>query len=464
MTETLPSPVHIRWSAVAALGMLALSVGALQSVVDPALPLLQRELGIGPAAGALISIMTLITGAVVTPVAGKLGDRYGGQRVLVRLMAVVAVGGVVSALAPNLPVLLLGQVLQGAMIGALPLSFILVRTYLPQGASHVAIGTVTGLFVGGGMAGTLLAGPVAQALSWHWMFALPALVTAVATLLVYRLMPHDPPSPSGPGIDWAGMALFGTTLIVLALGLKIASGAELTLLTLAAVALVVGALGAGWVAVERRAAAPMVDLRAPAMRRVWRPCVVTFLVSVGAAAAAFLVPQLLGISAGSYGFGADTTDIGMFLLPAAIAGTVGAPLAGIATRRFGPRAVVFTATAITACALLTLGLLHDALWHVIAARALIALAAEIGVTALLAGTATAVAQGDTGIATSLLMVTRVAGTAIGVQICGAVLAAGTHAGADHPAESAFIAGFAAAGVVAGLSLFLIRHMNTEVPA
>ncbi|MFD4946267.1 MFS transporter [Streptomyces sp. NPDC058409] len=223
MTATLVSPARIGKAAVGALGMLAVATGALESVVTPTLPLPQRELDMSPAEGALLSIMLLITGALVTPVAGKLGDRYGGKRVLIRLMAVVCAGGLVSALAPNLPVLLLGQVLQGAMVGALPLSFILVREHLPAGESKVAIGVVSGLFVGGGMAGTLSAGPVAEGLSRHWMFALPTIAVIGATILVNRLMPHDPPSRSdGAGVDRPGLVLLSGTLVTLMLVLALA--------------------------------------------------------------------------------------------------------------------------------------------------------------------------------------------------------------------------------------------------
>jgi MFS family permease len=131
MTDVLAPPTRIGGPAIAALGFMALALGTLQSVVDPSLPLLQRELGIGPAEGALITVTLLTTGAVVAPVAGMLGDRYGGKRVLVALMTMVSVGGLLASVAPNRSVLLLGQILQGAMVGALPLSFILVRKHLP---------------------------------------------------------------------------------------------------------------------------------------------------------------------------------------------------------------------------------------------------------------------------------------------------------------------------------------------
>src|SRR3569833_2345148 len=155
---------------IGVLGFLALALGTLQSVVDPAIPLLQRELGVSPAEGALVGNAVLVTGAVIAPVAGKLGDRYGGKRVLVGLMAVGSAGGLLAGLAPNLPVLLLGQVLQGVMVGALPLSFILVRGHLRAGESQAAIGLVVALFTGGGIVGTAIAGPVAEGLSWFWLF------------------------------------------------------------------------------------------------------------------------------------------------------------------------------------------------------------------------------------------------------------------------------------------------------
>ncbi|GAA4949538.1 hypothetical protein GCM10023238_14840 [Streptomyces heliomycini] len=56
--------------------------------------------------------------------------------------------------------------------------------------------------------GMLAAGPVAEELSRHWMFALPTIAVIGATLLVNRLMPDDPPGrPDGAGIDWPGLLL-----------------------------------------------------------------------------------------------------------------------------------------------------------------------------------------------------------------------------------------------------------------
>ncbi|MFH8484073.1 MFS transporter [Streptomyces longisporoflavus] len=464
MTATLAPPVRIGRGAVWALGLLALATGALESVVTPTLPLLQRELDMSPAEGALLSIVLLITGALITPVAGKFGDRYGGKRVLIRLMAVVATGGLVSALAPSLPVLLLGQVLQGAMVGALPLSFILVRKHLPAGDSKVAIGTVSGLFVGGGMAGTLSAGPVAEGLSRHWMFALPTIAVIGATVLVNRLMPHDPPGRSDDaGIDWAGLVLLSGTLVTLMLVLALAPDlASRQPLALGALVVVLAAFVTGWIAVERRAASPMVDLRMLARPAVWKSCVLTFVICVGTAVPVYLVPQLFAVPADAYGFGAGATEIGLFLLPGAVAASLAGPIGGIGARRFGSRAVVTAGIVIMVVGLISLAAVHTEVWHLVVGKMLIALANGLCVTAMVTRTATSVEQSDTGIATSLVLVTRVLGFAVGSQASGAILTAAIPAGSDVPAESAFVTGFVMAGVVTALALLVVRTMSKGV--
>ncbi|MGW1151317.1 MFS transporter [Streptomyces rubiginosohelvolus] len=463
MTTTHAPARPIGKAAVGALGALAVATGALESVVTPTLPLLQRELDMSPAEGALLSIVLLVTGALITPIAGTLGDRYGGKRVVVRLMAVVCAGGLVSALAPNLPVLLLGQVLQGAMVGALPLSFILVRAHLPAGESKVAIGVVSGLFVGGAMAGTLAAGPVAEGLSRHWMFALPTFAVIGATVLVHRLMPHDPPRRTdGAGIDWPGLVLLSGTLVTLMLVLGL--GADLVAQPLVLVGLVVllAAFGTGWVAVERRAASPMVDLRMLTRPAVGKSCVLTFLICVGTSAATYLVPQLFAVPADTYGFGASATAIGLFLLPGALAASLAGPISGIGVRRLGSRAVVTAGVLLMTVGLLGLAAAHTEIWHLVVGKALVALANGLCVTAMVTRTATSVDLGDTGIATGLVLVTRVIGFAVGVQVTGAILTAGTPSGSEIPAESAFVAGFVLAAAVTALSLLVVRTMSKGV--
>ncbi|WP_021591978.1 MFS transporter [Actinomadura welshii] len=444
--------------------MLAAATGTLESVVAPTLPLLQRELSISPAQGALLSVVMLVTGALVAPIAGILGDRWGGKRVMMRLMAVVSAGGMVSALAPNLWVLLLGQILQGAMVGAMPLSFILVRRHMPSGQSQVAIGVVSGLFVGGGMLGTLIAGPIAEGLSRHWMFAIPTFAIIAATVSIHRLMPDDPPGRPAGGIDWPGLVLLSGVLLTLMLVLSMAADIGEQPLVFGALVVVLAALVTGWVAVERRAASPLVDLRMLARPAIWSSYVITFAVCVGTAVSMFMVPQLFAVSGDGYGFGADSTDIGRYLLPGTVMAAISGPLGGIAARRFGAGAAVSTAIGVLAATLVAVAFVHAEVWHLVVGKALIALASGACVTAIVIKTATSVDHDNTGTATSLVLVIRVLGFATGAQVSGAFLTAATPSGSDVPAESAFVTGFVIAGVVSALSLLVVRTMSKGTKA
>ena len=459
MTARAVSVLRIGTPGVAAISILAGATGTLESVVSPTLPLLQRELSIDPAQGALLSIAMLITGALTAPLAGVLGDRHGGKRVLIWLMAVVAAGGLVSALAPNLPVLLTGQVLQGAMVGAMPLSFILMRKLLPEDRSSVAIGVISGFFVGGGMFGTLIAGPIAEGLSRHWMFAIPTFAIIVATFFVHKLAPDDQPSRTDAKIDWPGLVLLGGIVLTFMAGLATAPSMGSQPLLLAGVVVLLAVFVTGWTIVERRAAAPMFDLRLLAKPAIWRSYVVTFAVCIGAALSIYLVPQLFAVSGDGYGFGASPTDIGRYLLPAAAMAAISGPLSGLGVRRFGTTAVVAAGIVIMTACLIGMAFVHTEVWHLVVGKALISLANGACITALVIKTATSVDHGTTGTATSFVLVIRVLGFATGAQIGGAILTAGTPGGSDVPAESAYVTALLIASVVTALSLLAIRTMN-----
>jgi MFS family permease len=448
--------------AIGALGALALALGTLQTVVDPARPLLERELGVDSAAAALIASTLLITGAVVAPVAGKLGDRYGGKRVLLVLMALVSAGGLLSSLAPNLPVLLVGQTLQGAMVGALPLSFILVRKNFPEGQTQVAIGVVSALFTAGGIVGTLIAGPLAEGLSWHWIFAAPTIVIVAASAVVLRLMPDDPPSEQGTAVDWPGVALLSATLVALLLGLLVVTGGGVPPLAVGGIVLVVAGLAAAWVAVERRAVSPMVELRMLAAPAMWSASLLTLAVAAVSAMLQTYVPKLFEVSGHGYGLGLSTTEIGLFMMPASVAGVLAGSAGGLAVRRYGARAVATTGAVATVGILVAVAALHDTAWQLVVARALAAFVGGLITTALLASTATAVAAKDTGIATSLLVVIRLIGAVAGGQAAGSILDAGNDPASGVPAESAFVTGFLVAALIAALSLLVVRHLKKEV--
>lgn len=115
----------------------------------------------------------------------------------------------------------------------------------------------------------LFAGPVAEGLSWQWVFALPTVVVIATTLVVGRLMPHDPPVPSDGRRDRLARCRSAERHVAgVHVGLVTAERDchLLPPLAVGAVVAVVAALATGWGAVERRAASLLIDRSAHAGR------------------------------------------------------------------------------------------------------------------------------------------------------------------------------------------------------
>jgi multisubunit Na+/H+ antiporter MnhB subunit len=148
-------------------------------------------------------------------------------------------------------------------------------------------------------------------------------------------LPDDQPSRTDARIDWPGMLLLSGIVLSFMAGLATAPDMGSQPLLLIGVVVLLTIFVTGWVAVERRTATPMFDLRLLARPAIWRSYVVTFATCVGAALSIYLVTQLFAVSGDGYGFGASPTDIGRYLLLAAAMAAISGPLGGLGVRRFG---------------------------------------------------------------------------------------------------------------------------------
>jgi MFS family permease len=159
---------------LAVLALAGTTFALLQSVVVPALPQIERALGVGGAGGAWILTANLLSTAVLTPILGRLGDMHGKERVLIGVIAALAVGTLICALAPSLLVMLIGRAVQGAGGAVFPLAFGIIRDELPRDRVAGAIGLVSSLLGIGAGLGLVVPGVIVDGLGWHWLFWSPA--------------------------------------------------------------------------------------------------------------------------------------------------------------------------------------------------------------------------------------------------------------------------------------------------
>ena len=116
------------------LGVLALGGAAyalLQSLVVPALTVLQHDLHASSSGVAWIFTSYLLAASVVTPIAGRLGDIFGKKRVLVVALAGLALGSLLAAVVSTLSLMIVARVIQGLGGAFFPLAFGIIRDEFP---------------------------------------------------------------------------------------------------------------------------------------------------------------------------------------------------------------------------------------------------------------------------------------------------------------------------------------------
>lgn len=210
-----------------------------------------------------ITLFLLVMAALMIP-GGKLSDRYGRKRCFQLGLLIYGVGAVLSAIAPRLGLLIVGNsLLEGVGTALLiPPVYILVTLLFGDLASRAkAFGAVSAMGGIGGATGPLIGGLITSAVSWRAAFGFQALIIAVILLMGRRI---EDPRPADPALvfDVKGAVLSAVGLVVLVGGVMVTD----TNLWAAAGMVLVGALVLAWFflscrAKERAGGQPLLSLQ-----------------------------------------------------------------------------------------------------------------------------------------------------------------------------------------------------------
>ena len=426
---------------LAVLSLSALAYILLQSMVLPALPEIGRALHTSQSTVAWVLTAYLISASVATPVLGRLGDMFGKKRVLLIVLACLIVGSVLAALTSSVAVMLTARVIQGAGGAIFPLAFSIVRDEFPRERVAGAIGLLSALIgVGAGVA-IVVAGPIVDHLSIHWLFWIPAVMTAVALVATISWVPESPITAPGRINPLAVLTLSGW-LVCLLLG--VSEGGHWGWTSVRVVGLFIGAavLLAAWLSVEMRAEQPLVDVRMMRIPAVWWTNISAALFGFGMYSVMIVVPAFLQTPSDSgYGFGASITKSGLALLPLSGAMLVAGVLTGRFATRFGSKVPLVVGSIFSAVGMLFLTVAHGSEWNFYVAMGLVGLGIGFAFSAMSNLVVEAVPPGQTGVATGMNANVRTIGGAIGSQVVASIIAAGIVAGAvpkEHGYELSFI--------------------------
>ena len=199
-------------------GLLLLeALVAVQSlVVATIMPDIRGELGMVHLYGLAFTAASLATIASI-PIVGRAIDRYGTRTVLIPVLAVFAAGLLVSATAPAMPVVLVGQFLQGAGGGGLyALSLGTVAKTYPDRLRPRVLALLATMWILPGLIGPPVGAAIASTLGWRWAFVAPIPVLLATWALiapVLDLVPRSAPSDAGISLRWPLQLMVGAGFV-----------------------------------------------------------------------------------------------------------------------------------------------------------------------------------------------------------------------------------------------------------
>lgn len=438
----------------------------LQSVVSPVLPVIAASLHTSVTSVTWLLTAYLLAASVFTPILGRLGDAWGKRRILAAVLAMLAVGSVLSAVAGSLGLMIVGRAVQGVGGGVIPLSFGIIRDQFPQQRVAGAVTFISALLAVGGGVGLVIAGPVVGLLSYRWLFLIPGVIMAAAAVATLAIVPGSPRQQEDR-VSWLAAALLSGWLVALLIALSEGPQWGWTSPRVAVLLLAAVVLAWAWMSAERRSRHPLIDPRLVAAPTMWTGNLVALLFGMNLYAVfAFLPAFLQAPSDAGYGFQLTVTQTGLIVLPMSLASFAGGAVTGWLSRRVGTKAAVTAGVALGAPPFFFLAVAHAHVWEVTVALVILGAANGVVFAALAALVVEAAPVHQTGVASGVNANIRTIGGAIGTAVLASLLAIGIRPD-GLPRESGYTIAFVVLavsrliGAAAGLLVPVSRQAQDE---
>ena len=468
---------NTRW-----LSLLILCTGFLLIVIDMtivnvALPSIQRDLGFSQAGLAWVINAYLIAFAGFLLLAGRLGDLFGRKRIYLIGLGIFIGASVLCGLSLNQPMLIAARFIQGiggAISSAVILAMIVTLFPKPEEQAK-AFGVFSFVASAGAAVGLLAGGLITQAVSWHWIFFVNVPVGLVTAALSARLL------ESGRGIGIGrGADVLGAALVTAALMLGVYTIVESSVYGLGSLHTIVFggialALLGAFVARQALARNPLLPLGVFASRKLSASNVVQALMT-----AAFFGFFFMGSLDLERVLGYGPMAIGLAFLPVAVVmGLFSIRFSALLINRFGPVAVLGAGQVVVAAALTMLALgPTNASYpiHLMVPLALLGLGGGLSFPSLTIIAMSDVRPADAGLASGILNTTGQVGGALGLAVLATLAGSRTlsllHDGAGSAValaggyHLAWLVGAGTVVVTLALAMSLLRgrpSMPVELP-
>ena len=440
-----------------------LVVNANTSAVSILLPAIAADLGSSVALLQWAVTGYLLVGAAVIVTSGAMGDVFGRRRVFLAGLWVFIGSCVLIALAGSGWMVVVGRLVQGSSGATLLACGLSLLSVGSSGREQMRAVSIWGAAAAVGAAiGPVVGGVLAEATGWQGLFWIDAVIALGCVPLTLRTVAEssDPNRPRS--IDMAGTALVAGLLAPFVFAVtKGASWGWASWPTLICLAVSV-ACAVGFVFVERRVSAPLVDLRL-LRNTVLVGSTLAILIGAGAIAALSLLVSLYFQDPA--GLGASSLAAGLAVLPVAALLVLVAPAVTPLSHRFGPRVIILVGFVLLTVGFGLLVVVQPGWTYVTFLLPFLAIAVGLGLSNGPASSlsTSCVSHDDVGAASGISNMARYVGGAVMTAVAAGIYSNVTTAriGEGEPRDQALAGGFGAAGLAlavfcaAGLALALL---------
>ncbi len=440
-------------------------MGALDiAIVGPALPAIRADLNISERALSWIFSLYVLFNLIGTPIMSKLSDIYGRRWIYVLDVSIFALGSLITALSPNITILLIGRAIQGFGAGGIfPVASAVIGDTFPPEKRGGALGLIGAVFGLAFLIGPILGGVILSFASWKWLFLINLPVALVVILMAMRSLPATRREHSQQ-FDWLGMIVIALLLTSLALSINQLDTQNFfsSLLSTKVLASLIAflVLFSLMLWIESRVENPIIPLSLFSRRQLR----LAYIFSAGAGfaeAGMVYLPLLAVVQLSSSGI--NNQNASWMLMPVVLAMAFGSPLSGRLLDKIGSRIVIISGTFITTLGMVGMGLFSNNLVLFILSGFLIGL----GLSSLLGAPLRYISLNETAsaersTAQGVISITASTGQLLGGAMIGAIAASSAQSGDVAAGYSlAFLVMGLISLVMVGLA-FLLKKRSFEL--
>jgi EmrB/QacA subfamily drug resistance transporter len=421
--DRLINDANAKWWALAAMCFALFMVMLDNTVMNVALPSIQREFDSSIAALEWTINGYTLAFAVLLATGGRLGDIFGRRRAFLIGVVVFALSSALGGLAPTDETLVFARVIQG--IGAafmMPATLSIITHAFPAEERGRAIGTWAGVSALALAVGPVLGGFLTEEVSWRAIFYINLPVAAGAILATLFAVRESRDESVGREVDLGGVAVLtaGLTALVLALVEGNAWGWS----SPGIIALLAGAVAllGLFVLIELRVRVPMIQFEFFRSRQFLGANAVGFIVSF-AMLGMFFFMALYMQNVLDY----SPLEAGVRFLPSTLMIVLIAPFAGRLTDRIGPRLPIVAGLAIVTLSLYLQSLVDAGTTYgqLVVPFVLMGIGMALVMSPMSTAAMNAVDVAKSGLASGILSMSRMVGGTFGIAVLGAIFQAET---------------------------------------